>query len=164
MDDKTIKSEKDLMVFIEEMALTEHDIMTEYENAPHKIAQAMLKVGHYLAGKHGISGFQAGGVMWEVIEEWMYSGNKCGLKLVDYDDMLYPQYDYKFDKAISENTWNHLQEQAKEMLATEDACSSVRKHWQSIADGVIPFGYTLYGTCQTQSVPDVNILDMKEKN
>lgn len=143
MDDKIIKSEKDLINFIEEMSLTECDIENEYDTAPHKIAQAMLEVGHYLAGKHGISGFQAGGVMWEVIEEWMYSGNKCGLKLVDYDNMLYPQYDYKFDKTISADTWYNLQEQAKEMLATEDACSSVRKHWQSIADGVIPFGYSL---------------------
>lgn len=167
MDDKIIKhttSEKDLMDFIKEMSLTECDIKNEYVNAPLKIAQAMLKVGYYLADKHDITGAQARVIMWEIIKNWMYPNNKCGLKLVDYDNMLYPQCDYEFDKAISENTWNHLQEQAKENLATRDACCKVREHWQSIADGVIPFGYTLRGTCNTQSVSDVNIyLNMEEK-
>lgn len=49
----------------------------------------------------GITGFQAGAVMWEFIRNWNYRRNKCGLKIVDIDDMLYPQYGAKFDKTIT---------------------------------------------------------------
>ena len=32
----------------------------------------------------GITGFQAGAVMWEFIKNWSYSSNKTGMRLVDY--------------------------------------------------------------------------------
>lgn len=61
----------------------------------------------------GITGFQAGAIMWEFIREWNYSGNKTGLKLVDYDNLLYPQYEDEFEKAISSGVWENLQKEAK---------------------------------------------------
>lgn len=91
----------------------------------------------------GITGFQAGAVMWDFIKEWMYSSNKCGLKIVDYDNMLYPQYADKFQKKISKETWTSLQEQAKKSLEEDSSYAhpNVVNHWQMIADGHIPFGY-----------------------
>ena len=91
----------------------------------------------------GITGFQSGFVMWTFIREWMYSNNQCGLKLVDYDNMLYPQYEYKFEKTISKDIWENLQKQAKENLSKDTASPSVMNHWKSIAEGNIPFGYTI---------------------
>src|SRR5690625_4937631 len=44
----------------------------------------------------GITGFQAGCVMWQVIRHMNYENNKCGLRLLDMDNLLYPQYEYKF--------------------------------------------------------------------
>ena len=32
--------------------------------------------------------------MWDFIIDWMYTSNQCGLRIVDYDDMLYPQYNH----------------------------------------------------------------------
>ena len=97
----------------------------------------------------GITGFQAGFVMWDFVKEWSYSSNKCGLKMVDYDEMLYPQYEEKFTKkTISFVTWKRLQARAKELLAEEEngiipVFDCAYKHWEQIANGVVPFGYTV---------------------
>lgn len=90
-----------------------------------------------------ITGFQASFVMWEFIQNWTYRNNKTGLKVIDYDKMLYPQYKYRFDKVMSVETWEALQAEAGEKLkeAGERACLDVVKHWQSIVDGKVPFGY-----------------------
>lgn len=90
----------------------------------------------------GITVFQASFVMWDFVKQWSFRTNKAGLKIIDYDEMLYPQYDETFDKTISANVWESLQEQAKDLLANDTiAVPRVRGHWKSIADGNVPFGY-----------------------
>lgn len=159
----------------------------------------------------GITGFQVGAVMWEFVRNWNYSSNKTGLKMVDYDNFLHPQYDYRYDKTLSKNIWENLQRVAQEKITEADQkfqqylvdleqyktdiaafvtkypdyydnrehydplsmgnCeqweaeekkkasgfefapqepfkpvngeSRVYKHWQSIIDGVVPFGHTI---------------------
>lgn len=139
---KEIKSFEDLVSFLE---YVKDNCNTDYGTAPRSMAQASLAVAWYLASEFGITGFQAGFVMWDFIRDWNYSSNKCGMKIVDYDNMLYPQYDYKFEKTINSDTWSSIQEQAKHYL--EDRRDSthpgVLAHWQSIVDGNVPFGYTV---------------------
>lgn len=92
----------------------------------------------------GITGFQAGFVMWDFIRQWEFSSNKCGLKIVDYDNMLYPQYAPKFAKTISKDTWVLLQKEAAERLKDCEYCrSDVINHWKGIVAGNVPFGYTV---------------------
>lgn len=96
----------------------------------------------------GITGFQAGFVMWDFVRQWSYSSNKCGLAIIDYDKMLFPQYKDEFTKEISLETWEALQERAKELLAEKEngiipVSDCVYKHWKQIANGVVPFGYTV---------------------
>lgn len=94
----------------------------------------------------GITGFQAGCVMWSFIRKWMYDNNKTGMRIINYDDMLFPQYERKFTaKLITESMWNIMQEEAKKRLSTEieNAHPNVISHWQSIADGNIPWGYQI---------------------
>jgi hypothetical protein len=57
--------------------------------------------------------------------------------------MLYPQYDYKFEKTISTDTWHALQEEAKKNLVERDPHPNVKAHWESIVEGKIPFGYVI---------------------
>ena len=121
-----------------------HGYEHDYGTACHAVAAVALAATWAACGAEGIglSGFQAGFVMWDFIKNWIKTGNNCGLRLVDYDDMLYPQYEEKFDKVICKETWNAIQEQAKKNLETEDyACGSVRQHWKKIAEGIVPFGY-----------------------
>ena len=136
-----IKSFEDLNAFLKDV---EENYNTEYGVAPRAIAQASLAVALYLAREFGITGFQAGFVMWDFIRDWEFKNNKTGMKIVDWDDMLYPQYEYRFQKTISQSTWGVLQGEAmKRLEEVHNAHPDVRSHWQSIADGVVPFGYTV---------------------
>ena len=92
----------------------------------------------------GITGFQAGAIMWEFIKHWNYTDNKTGMKMVNYDDMLYPQYDYKFQKTITESIWRSIQDVANNRLEeNKTAHPEVIAHWKSIVNGKIPFGYKI---------------------
>lgn len=94
----------------------------------------------------GITGFQAGGVMWDFIRNWNRKSNKCGLRLIDYDNMLYPQYENEFAKTITPQLMDNLMKEARNCLQ-EDANSEfkahpqVRAHWEKIALGIPSFGY-----------------------
>lgn len=92
----------------------------------------------------GITGFQGGAVMWEFIRQWNYKSNKLGLKIVDYDKILYPQYANVFDNTIGKEHWTRIQEQAKASIENSPtAHPDVVAHWQSIVDGKLPFGFTI---------------------
>ena len=66
------------------------------------------------------------------------------LALIDYTKMLYPQYNYKFEKTISTSTWEYLQKETKKKIEeTPDANVNVIAHWKSIVNGTIPFGYKI---------------------
>ena len=94
--------------------------------------------------QRGITGFQAGAIMWEFIKHWNYTDNKTGMKMVNYDDMLYPQYDYKFQKTITESIWKSIQDVANNRLKeNKTAHPKVIAHWKSIVNGKIPFGYKI---------------------
>ena len=74
----------------------------------------------------------------------MYSGNECGMKIVDYDEMLYPQYEYKYQRTMRRDIFDALQKTAKKRLEeSEYAHPDVIKHWKSIVDGNVPFGYVV---------------------
>lgn len=92
----------------------------------------------------GITGFQAGAIMWEFIRHWNYDHNKCGLKMVNYDNMLYPQYEDKFQKTITPDTWKALQKEAEAKLQeSEGAHPAVKEHWERIKAGKLPFGFSV---------------------
>ena len=69
----------------------------------------------------GISGYQAGAVMWEFIREFLYTSNKTGLKITDYDNFLFPQYGYRFDRTIAADNWKELQKAAAENMIESEA-------------------------------------------
>ena len=84
--------------------------------------------------------------MWEFILGYIKTSQKTSLKLVDYDDMLYPQYAHKFEKKISQETWELIQKSAREMLEEVSekkgyVHENVYNHWKSIVDGKVPFGF-----------------------
>ena len=138
---KDIKSFDDLVAFLQRVKDT---CNTGYGTAPRAIAQAALATANYLASDFGITGFQAGCTMWDFIRDWQYPNNKCGMKIINYDDMLYPQYGYKYEKIISYDTADALIKAAEENLReVEYAHPGVIKHWKSIADGNMPFGYVV---------------------
>lgn len=118
----------------------EHDYGTICHACAAAAIAAAQAVNHSDQG--GITGFQAGCIMWEFIKRWMHID--CPARLQKYDDLLYPQYAEKF-VAISAETWDWLQKQAAEKIAENNALAhpDVLAHWQTIVDGTIPFGLQL---------------------
>lgn len=69
----------------------------------------------------GITGFQASAIMWQLIRQWSYPGNKTGLRIIDYDKFLYPQYEDDFtQKAISKSMWECIQKEAENNIKEAD--------------------------------------------
>jgi len=125
-------------------------IMNDYEHDYETICHAISICGvatMWACDKHeqgGITGFQAGAIMWENITNWDSSKKGKPLRHVDFTNMLYPQYDYKFEKTISKGTMDYLQKEAQTRLdSTPDASEIVIAHWRATASGHIPFGYTI---------------------
>lgn len=139
---KDIKSFDNLTAFLEDVS---KNYGTGYGECVRAIGQAILATADYLGHEFGITGFQAGCIMWEFISEWTDFGDEVGAKILDYDKMLYPQYEHDFQKVISSKTWENLQKAAKARLDcdTEGACGNVIDHWRSIIDGKVPFGYVV---------------------
>ena len=138
---ETIKTTDELKEFAEELlGKYNHD----YGTTCHAITALALAAAHLGAEKEGITGFQAGCIMWGFVKQWNHKENKCGMRLWDFDNMLYPQYAERFDKYISAETWKQVQELAKENLARskkEFVHPEVWNHWEFIAAGNLPFGF-----------------------
>ena len=123
-------------------------LATEYEHDYGTVVHAMTAVAIQALRKFdntpqgGITGFQANAIMWTFIRNWMY--HEGPMKLVHYERMLYPQYEGEFAKEIDKDTWKCLQDSARKKLTESvNVAPKVRAHWLSIAEGNIPFGYTL---------------------
>lgn len=121
------------------------DYKHDYGTVCHAVAACAL-AGMWAADnteQGGITGFQAGFVMWDIVKQTCYTGNKCGLKITNYDDILYPQYEEKFDRKISKRIWESLQNEAESRLKERANAvhPDVKQHWQSIVDGHVPFGF-----------------------
>lgn len=128
-------------------------LTTEYEHdygtICHAIASSAIATCWAIdkSPQGGITGFQAGAIMWEFIRNWMYSMNELGLKIINYDDLMYPQNRERFEKTISQRTWEKLKYLAKNELDKvvngEQAHPDVIAHWRSIVDDVVPFGFVV---------------------
>jgi len=124
-----------------------NDYIHDYGTLCHAIAAcavaAAWAANECKGARGGITGFQAGFVMWDFIRHWTHRNNKCGMKLIDYDNMLYPQYEERFDKTIPKDVWELLQKQAAEKLEVKGGycADSVASHWRNIVNGHVPFNY-----------------------
>jgi hypothetical protein len=90
----------------------------DYGTICHALAAGAVATA-WAMNKHdnaGITGFQAGAVMWEFIRHWNRTGNKTGLRLVDYDNFLYPQYADEYQRVISKDTWDAIQREAEKNI------------------------------------------------
>lgn len=91
--------------------------------------------------KLGLTGFQAGGVMWEFMQEW--NGVKAPARLLTGDDLLYPQYAYKF-RTIPADWLEWAKSEAEKRLAEKSgAHPSVRQHWRDLSRGKLPDGVSV---------------------
>ena len=135
-----VVSKEDLDILLKEVV---NDKELDYGKVIYAISACMLATVNYIDRSEvgGITGLQASFIGWEMIKKLMHE-SKVGMRLVDYEMMLYPQYEDSFQKTISESMWIEIQNQAKIALEKfPGANSEVIKHWKNIIKGIVPFGY-----------------------
>ena len=137
---KNIETPEQLAEFAKELLI---DIQHDYGTVCHAVGAIALAGAWLGAHIQGITGFQAVFVMYDFVRNWNFSTNQCGLRIIDYDNMLYPQYKDKFDKTITKERFEIIQKEASRLLETSrNAHPDVINHWKSIVDGNLPFGYS----------------------
>ena len=94
----------------------------DYGTICHAIGMAAVAAASAMnhSSQGGITGFQASAVMWRFVREWSHSNNVCGLRLINYDNFLYPQYEHDFQKVLSRDVWKRIQEAARAELDKAD--------------------------------------------
>lgn len=123
--------------------------LSEYPHSYGSICIAIAAVAsgaaHLLnrSEKGGITGFQASIILWEFRHAWLSENSPA--KIIDYSNMLYPQYKEVFFKPrLPKRTFEWMQTKAQELLDSSPTASTiVRKHWLSITKGQVPFGWKL---------------------
>lgn len=129
------KTLDELNAYIKTLTDRPHD----YGTCVYAMSLAAVAAYHYVAGKVGATGFQAGCADMDILRRTR--GIKGGFRLLDYDNLLYPQYcnaehfpsytDLLADPKISER----IAEQAKQKLASsESAHPAVKAHWERLAN------------------------------
>jgi len=148
---KTISNSKELEAFADRLVRHcsnefEIDFYEESANSTSALAYAAIEM---MARQYGLSNFQISCIMWEIIDKLVLEKHDVGMQLVNYNNMLYPQYEYRFEKTISKECWEVMQKKAKELIENDKtdpyvkASSKVLEHWKKIAGGEVPFGYTV---------------------
>ena len=111
------------------------------------MGQALLAVAFFFAREFGITGFQASCLMWEFLREWSFPNNKSGLRIIDLDLLLFPQYDDRYKKFLIDSAQKRvLIQAAKDKMAdcTKYDCSpAVWQRWKDMSKGKFPSFVTI---------------------
>jgi hypothetical protein len=136
------KNIDELKEFISTLETRTHN----YGTCVYAMSLAAEAAYNYIASKLGVTGFQASIADLDFLRKTR--GMKNGFKILNYSDLLYPQYIYKFTSfAISKDNAEKLSEVAAKELegAKEGVHPEVIKHWENIAAGKFPEGITIEG-------------------
>jgi len=135
-----VSTPEDLQKFVQGLL----DSPSDYSSCVYKVAAAGNAAAQLMASKLGITGFQASMVFWELNRMGGWIPTPGPARLVDYENLMYPQYRSKFN-SITPSTWKWIQEQVKDKLkefreGEITAVDSVIIHWKQIEAGNVPFG------------------------
>lgn len=139
---KAIEDLDQLKIFLSDLMFNyEHD----YGTIIHAVAAGAIATIHAInrgSPFGGISGFQAGAIALQIWCEFLHVEGP--FRVVEYHDMLFPQYKNKFDKTMTYETFSWLKEKAQKFLENPESLHpKVKKHLKTIVNGKVPFGFKL---------------------
>lgn len=114
------------------------DIYNDSSSAASSLALAGIYMCSY---NFGLTFFQMHYIMWTIIDKMMIDEHDVGLRIVNFNNMLYPQYEYLFNKTMSKDEFDALQKKAASMLKIGNLGKEVEEHLKSIVAGNVPFGW-----------------------
>ncbi len=119
-----------------------------YDSACHATAAMALHAARRMASRLGLSGFQAGFVDLQFVSHWRFDDEDVPFGIMDFSQLLYPQYDDDAPRRISKATFERLRELARERLneapkGLKFASERVLERWRLIAGGNLPICTTI---------------------
>jgi hypothetical protein len=127
-----------LVKFMNELVKFDHT----YSSAPYAMACAALAaawaIEHSPGG--GMTGFQWGHGAMRALQLLNYENNKLGIRVQNYDNILYPQYEHMFTGLeIDEKHAEEIKKAAEQKLKeSPNANENVLNWWKALADGWLP--------------------------
>lgn len=126
----TPKTRRELDAYIHGLVDRQHD----YGTCVYAMSMAAVAAYNYVAHQLGVTGFQASCADLDILKRTR--GMKYGFRLVDYENLLYPQYADKIHgywDLVAEQR-DHLRVEAKRLLAEGgQVAPEVRRHWEFLA-------------------------------
>lgn len=128
------KTIEELSQYIKELIEYKHD----YNTSGYAITKSLLATEMMMANVLGTTGFQHGYAHVSYITET--KGSKTGCAILNFDDMMYPQYDLleKVKGSIEEHKKSeHFIKEVKKRIKEDDksdfkAHKDVRTHWEKL--------------------------------
>jgi hypothetical protein len=123
---------KELQAILRALEKRKHD----YGTCVYAVSIASVATFNFMAHKLGITGFQAGCADLDILKR---TRGMDRFRIVNYRDLLYPQYEHQFDElkydALLETNKEWLASEARKLLKDSKrfAADSVREHWQRLA-------------------------------
>lgn len=127
------KTETDLLSYINSLLEREHD----YGTAVYAMSCASVATFYYMSSKLGVTGFQASMAELDILKRTRDMKN--GFMILDYHNLLYPQYLNEehfpsFNKLLNDNK-DMLKKEAINLLEKNPkAHPSVLNHWKYLAE------------------------------
>jgi hypothetical protein len=111
-------------------------------HALHAVMRAAFVAMSYEA-RVPLTQVQTDALGWMLVRDFFIVGPNDPLRLVNYAELLNPECADTFT-AIPPTTWERVRENARAMLThpilAQFAGEELRAHWQSVAEGNVPFG------------------------
>ena len=117
-----------------------NDYQHDYGTCCHAIVAMAVAAIEKMSREFGITGFQHSCVMWGIIRREFRDHNKLGLRLLDYDNLLFPQYQNEFRQCdISAEQAEKIRKQAQANLDERGIVApEVKAWWTLLATGWLP--------------------------
>ena len=127
------KTELELLAQIDALVNRKHD----YGTCVYAMSMSAIAAFRYVSHRLGVTGFQASCADLDFIAR--NRGMKHGFQIVDYENLLYPQYEVDFEEldfwTLIRANIEHLSKEAGKLLEnTEPVHPEVRAHWEKLVE------------------------------
>lgn len=120
-----------------------NDYNLDYGTQAKATAAVAFAAASAFANEAKLSHFQWEGAAMDLLGRMMCPYNKLGYAFLDYDNLLFPQYEYQFTtRRISKKTADKLVKEAKRLSSKKDkdglVAEEVFEWWRKLAKGELP--------------------------